>query len=391
MSEFKINIPQESLDLLKKKLELTRLPDELDEAGWDYGVPLSDVKRLIARWRDGYDWRKYEKALNDDLPQFTRDIAVDGHGTLSVHYIHQESKSKGAIPLLFLHGWLGSFIEVKKIFPLLTATKEGQPSFHFVALGLPGYGFSEGTKKKGFGLHKYAEVGHKLMLALGYNEYVTQGGDWGAIINHVGASIYGPKHIKAYHTNMPTASHFGPPPGVNLSYTPEELLQIEKINWYNTKGNGYFIEQSTQPQTLGYSLSDSPVGLLVWVYQFLIIWTDNYPWDDDEVLTWVSIYWFSRCGPAATVRTYYEVVQGGQFGGATESPKTTIPYGVSYFPKEILAAPVTDRNVCFQSRHDKGGHFAAYEVPELLAEDLRKMFTKGGPAYGVVEGKDGYP
>ncbi|KAG7087185.1 hypothetical protein E1B28_013164 [Marasmius oreades] len=394
MSEFKIKVPDDSINFLKKRLELTRLPDEIDGAGWDYGAPLSDIKRLVARWKDGYDWRKHEKALNDELPQFTRDIEVEGHGNLNIHYVHKESKSKGAIPLLFVHGWPGSFIEVKKILPLLTATEEGQPSFHAVALGLPGYGFSEGTKKKGFALKQYAEVGHKLMLALGYNEYVTQGGDWGAIINHVMASIYGPNHVKAYHTNMPFSDRFGPPPGVDISsYTPEDLIGLEKLKWYTTKGNGYFIEQSTQPQTLGYSLSDSPVGLLAWIYQLLVVWSDNYAWDDDEVLTWVSIYWFSRSGPAANIRTYYEVVQGGDLGGVTEAPKTTIPYGASYFPKEILTVPVSwlsDRNVVFQSRHKKGGHFAAYEVPDLLVEDLRKMFGKGGPAYGVVGGKDGY-
>ncbi|KAF9264376.1 alpha/beta-hydrolase [Marasmius fiardii PR-910] len=394
MSEFKINIPDESLEQLRKKLELTRLPDELDEAGWDYGAPLSDIRRLVARWKDGYDWRKHEKSLNDELPQFTRDIDVDGHGTLNIHYVHKESKAKSAIPLLFVHGWPGSFIEVRKILPLLTALEDGQPSFHVVALGLPGYGFSEGTKKKGFALNEYAEVGHKLMLALGYTEYAAQGGDWGAIINHVHASLYGPRYIKAYHSNMAVGAQFEPPPGVDLSsYTPEDLKRHERMKQYTTKGSGYLIEQSTQPQTLGYSLSDSPVGLLAWIYEKLVTASDDYPWNDDEVLTWISIYWFSRSGLAANLRIYYEVIQGGQLLGNAESPKTTIPYGISYFPKERIAVPVswlTDRDVRFQSQHKKGGHFAAYEVPELLVGDLRKMFGKGGPAYGVVGGKDGY-
>ncbi|KAF9264378.1 alpha/beta-hydrolase [Marasmius fiardii PR-910] len=392
MSEFRINIADESLEHLKRKIELTRLPDELDEAGWDYGAPLSDIRRLVARWKDGYDWRKHEKSLNDELPQFTRDIDVDGHGTLNIHYVHKESKAKSAIPLLFVHGWPGSFIEVRKILPLLTALEDGQPSFHVVALGLPGYGFSEGTKKKGFALNEYAEVGHKLMLALGYTEYVAHGGDWGALINHVHASLYGPKYVK--HSNTPFGSQFEQPPGVDpSSYAPEDLARLERTKQFNAKGNGYLIEQSTQPQTIGYSLSDSPVGLLAWIYEKLVAWTDDYAWDDDEVLTWISIYWFSRSGPAASVRTYYEVIQGGHLSGNNEAPKTAIPYGVSYFPKEIMAVPVSwfnDRDVRFQSYHEKGGHFAAYEVPELLAGDLRKMFGKGGPAYGVVGGKDGY-
>ncbi|KAK1225743.1 hypothetical protein PQX77_011304 [Marasmius sp. AFHP31] len=394
---FNISIPDSDIAFLKQKLELTRLPDELDEAGWDYGAPLGDIKRLVARWKDGYDWKKYEKELNDELPQFTRDIEVDGHGVLNVHYVYKKSERKeGGIPLLFVHGWPGSFIEVRKILPLLTApVEDGQPSFDVVALSLPGYGFSEGTKKKGFDLTKYAETGHKLMLALGYDEYVTQGGDWGYLITRTMATLYGHTHIKAWHTNMPYVS---PPPGLDPSqYTPEEAAAVKKNEWYYTKGNGYFIEQSTQPQTIGYSLNDSPVGLLAWVYEKLGSWTDGYGWGDDEVLTWISIYWFSRSGPAASVRTYYEVAQmegGGVDLRRRSNTNGTIPTGASFFAGDITTGPLSwfaaEFNVVFHSRHDRGGHFAAYEVPELLVDDLRRMYGKGGPAYGVVSGKDGY-
>ncbi|KAK1227141.1 hypothetical protein PQX77_009881 [Marasmius sp. AFHP31] len=271
---FNISVPDSEIAFLKQKLELTRLPDELEGAGWDYGAPLGDIKRLVARWKDGYDWKKYEKELNDELPQFTRDIEVDGHGVLSVHYVYKKSERKeGGIPLLFVHGWPGSFIEVRKILPLLTApVEDGQPSFDVVALSLPGYGFSEGTKRKGFDLTKYAETGHKLMLALGYNEY-------------------------------------------------------------------------------------------------------------------------------ASVRTYYEVAQM-EGGGvdlrrrSNDGANGTIPTGASFFAGDITTGPLSwfaaEFNVVFHSRHDRGGHFAAYEVPELLVDDLRRMYGKGGPAYGVVSGKDGY-
>ncbi|KAF9260263.1 alpha/beta-hydrolase [Marasmius fiardii PR-910] len=390
-TRFEINVPEESISLLKQKLELTRLPDELDEAGWDYGVPLSDIRRLVARWKDGYDWRKYEKELNDELPQFTRGIEVEGHGVLNVHYVYKESQAKGAIPLLFVHGWPGSFIEVRKILPLLTDVKEGQPSFHVVALGLPGYGFSEPAKKRGFDITKYAEVGHKLMLALGYNEYVTQGGDWGAIITNAMAAAYENKHLKAFHSNMPI-SRTPPADDDPSKYTPEERAGLERAQWFHRTGSGYYMEQSTQPQTIGYSLSDSPVGLLAWIYEKLVHWTDAYKWQDDEILTWISIYWFSRAGPAASVRIYYERAQ--KEGFAVAPPKTTAPYGASFFPKELTPVPLSwlsaSKNVVFHARHEKGGHFAAYEVPELLVGDLRKMFGKGGPAYGVVSGKDGY-
>ncbi|KAK7040649.1 hypothetical protein VNI00_009554 [Paramarasmius palmivorus] len=375
MSSFKINIPDQAIDLLKKKLELARLPDEIDEAGWDYGVPLSDIRRLVARWKDGYDWQAHEKALNEEMPQFTRDIDVEGHGVLNIHYVYQKSTVENAIPLLFVHGWPGSFIEVRKILPLLVAAEPGQPSFHVVALGMPGYGFSEGTKKKGFGLSKYAEVGHKLMLSLGYSEYVTQGGDWGGLITRVMAATYGSQHIKAWHSNIPMAM---PPANPNpAEYDEDDVRALERARWFQEKGSGYFQEQSTQPQTLGYSLADSPVGLLAWIYEKLVLWTDAYPWNDDE-------------GPAASVRTYYEFAQSGAIAAL---PTPSIPLGYSFFPKEVAQAPkswYTDKNIIFQSRHNHGGHFAAHETPVELVGDLRKMFGKGGPAYGVVPGKDGY-
>ncbi|KAJ8081542.1 hypothetical protein AAF712_011107 [Marasmius tenuissimus] len=394
-SEFKISISDAQLSLLKQKLELTRLPDEIDDAGWDYGAPLGDIKRLVARWKNGYDWRKHERQLNDELPQFTRDIEVDGHGVLNIHYVYKRSEAKGAIPLFFAHGWPGSIIEVRKILPLLTAVEDGKPSFDVVAMSLPGYGFSEGTKKKGFDMPKYAEVGHKLMIALGYNEYVVQGGDWGYFITRTMSTIYGPQnHVKGWHTNCPIVA---PPSDVDPSqYTDEEKAAVKRNEWFTTKGNGYFVEQSTQPQTIGYSLSDSPVGLLAWIYEKLVAWSDAYTWEDDEILTWISIYWFSRSGPAASVRTYYEVaqMQAAMQKAQVQAPKVTVPTGASFFPEEIMQVPLhwvaQEFNIVFHAKHDKGGHFAAYEVPDLLVGDLKKMFGKGGPAYGVVSGKDGY-
>jgi len=172
-----------------------------------------------------------------------------------------------------------------------------------------------------------------------------------------------------------------------------ERAGIERMNGFRKNGCGYLEEQSTQPQTLGYSLADSPVGLLAWIYEKLVLWSDNYPWEDDEVLTWVSIYWFSRTGPAASLRIYYEVraSDGAKYRGPSNSPS---PLGLSFFPRELMVVPRswarTIGNVIFESDHDKGGHFAAHEQPMELTGDLRKMFGKTGPAYGVVGGKDGY-
>ncbi|KAJ3995757.1 Alpha/Beta hydrolase protein [Lentinula boryana] len=393
MSSFKIAISSAALSALKNRLESTRFPDELDDSGWEYGVPLADIKRLVARWRDGFDWRQEEQKLNNELPQYTREIEVDGFGVLDVHYVHKKSESGQGIPLLFSHGWPGSFLESRKIIPLLTKGSGGDPVFDVVAISLPGFGFSEGPKKKGFSLSQYAEVAHKLMLALGYTEYVTQGGDIGFRITAEMARRYGGEHSKAWHTNV----IYSPPPENDdpSSYTASEKEGLARGEEFQRSGSGYLIQQSTKPQTLGYSLADSPVGLLAWIYEKLVAWSDNYPWTDDEVLTWVSIYWFSRAGPAASIRFYYEFAHSGQgFGTRSSQAVPTIPMGCSLFPKELVRIPKSwypsVGNVVFEAEHDSGGHFAAHEEPELLVGDLRKMFGKGGPAFGVVPGRSGY-
>ncbi|KAH9920474.1 Alpha/Beta hydrolase protein [Fomitopsis serialis] len=387
---FTISVPDADLALLHEKLDLTRFPDELDDAAWNYGVPLANVKRLIARWKDGYDWRAAEAGINE-IPQFTRDVEVEGFGTLNVHYVHKKSEVKDAIPLVFVHGWPGHFLEVKKLLPLLTSASPDHPNFHVVAPSLPNFGFSEIVKKQGFTVAQYAETCHKLMLALGYSEYVVQGGDWGSYITRTMAAMYGDQIVKAWHTNY--AAVVSPPsfssfPRLWLQhlltpYTEVERACLKRIQLFMQKGRGYSAEQNTQPQTIGYSLADSPAGLLAWIYEKLVLWSDGYPWDDDEVLTWISIYWFSRAGPAASARIYYEQAK------VREDPNHSVPWcaapgGVSFFPKELIRPPKT------YSEHGNGGHFAAHEKPDELGADLRAMFGKGGPAFGVVAGKAGY-
>ncbi|KAI0259497.1 alpha/beta-hydrolase [Gloeopeniophorella convolvens] len=416
MSEqpFQIAVPDDALALLKRKLDDARFPDEVDEAAWDYGAPLADIKRLVNRWKDGYDWRTHESKFNK-LPMFTRDIDVEGFGTLNVHYVHQKSAVEGAIPLLFVHGWPGSFIEVTKILPLLTAGGPDQPSFHVIAPSLPGYAWSSPALKRGFRGKQYAELFNKLMISLGYKEYVTQGGDWGYYvrlcslfesscthgrdqITRMLAAHHGPQNVKASHTNFPRADEptfwASPVQYIKhniLPYTALERQGLARRQQFIASGRGYYLEHATRPQTIGYNLSDSPVGMLAWIYEKLVAWTDSYPWTDDEILTWISIYWFSRAGPAASVRIYYEI---GGSGESMNLPRATIPYGVSYFPKEIASAPKAfmrgEFNVVFESEHTSGGHFAAFENPQGLVDDLRKMFGKKGPAAGVVPGHSGF-
>ncbi|KAH8983087.1 alpha/beta-hydrolase [Lactarius hatsudake] len=382
---FKVSVPDDALALLNHKLEDTRLPDEVNAAEWAYGAPLADIRRLVNRWKD-YDWRSHERELNA-LPMFTRTIAVEGFGELSVHYVHQRSAAKGAIPLLFVHGCTAAF-----------DVSADHPSFHVVAPSLPGYAWSEAVLEKGFHAKHYAELFNKLMISLGYTEYVTQAGDLGYVLTLTTASLYGPKHVKALHTNMPIGGQptlFGNPiillKCFIMSFTSREREAAAAAQSHLRNGMGYFAEQSTKPQTLGFSLADSPVGLLAWIYEKLVTLTDAYPWTDDEVLTWVSIYWFSRAGPAASIRIYYELAHSDEL---ISFPKTTVPVGLSFFPKEPIRSPKVllraQAKVVFESEHEVGGHFAAYEQPEALVSDLRKMFGKSGPAGSVVLGCTGY-
>jgi pimeloyl-ACP methyl ester carboxylesterase len=270
-----------------------------------------------------------------------------------------------------------------------------------VAPSLPNFGFSDGVRKRGFDLSKYAEVCHKLMLKLGYSEYVTQGGDWGYMITRFMALLY-PESCKANHITMARggAPTFRRNPILALKHTLTPYSERDKkgfarSEWFQQEGSGYNREQSTKPQTIGYALADSPVALLAWIYEKLHDWTDAYPWTDDEILTWISIYQFSTAGPAASVRIYYESTHAQNLHKTRAGeyiPKVLL--GIAHFPKELSIIPHTWAgtmgNVVYQSENSHGGHFAAWEHPEIITRDLNAMFSKGGKAYGAVKGKTGY-
>ena len=230
---------------------------------------------------------------------------------------------------------------------------------------------------------------------------VTQGGDWGCMITRIMGLLY-PQHVKASHINMVRGhapSLFSHPIlAIQHALTPYSKREKDghlRSKWTLEKGAGYRHEQETKPQTLGYALADSPVGLLAWIYEKLHDWTDGYPWTEDEILTWVSIYWFSTAGVAANLRIYYEALKDKDFGRVrTETWIPHVKLGQAYFPKELTVVPTTWGRtmgpVVFESINESGGHFAAWEKPEVIARDLHRMFGKGGGAYGVVKGKVGY-
>lgn len=230
---------------------------------------------------------------------------------------------------------------------------------------------------------------------------VTQGGDWGTVITRIMGLLY-PEYVQASHINM-VRSHaptFSSNPILAAQHTLTPYSQRDKnglarSNWFLKEGSGYRMEQGTKPQTLGYALADSPVGLLAWIYEKLHDWTDNYPWTDDEILTWVSIYLFSTAGPAANLRIYYEALHDTQLG--RERTERYIPHvklGLAHFPRELTVVPKTWARtlgpVVYESVNESGGHFAAWERPEAIVRDLREMFGRKGGAYGCVEGKEGF-
>ncbi|KAI1803099.1 epoxide hydrolase 1 [Daldinia bambusicola] len=385
---FRIAVPDQAIETLKAKLALATFPRETTFSNDNnYGAQLDDIKRLATAWRDTFNWREAEAKLNDALPQFTTRIAVDGHeDDLKVHFVHARSERKDAIPLLFCHGWPGSFIEVIKILPLLTAgAGDDEPAFHVVAPSLPNYGFSQGTSKPGFGISQHAEVCHKLMLRLGYEQYATQGGDWGYMITRAMGALY-PTHVVGSHLNFLVASPptFFSSPLLFLQhaldlYTPSERAGLERTRWFRARGSGYAQLQGTKPHTAGFALADSPVGMLAWIREKLVDWTDAYPWSDDEVLTWVSVYAFSDAGADASVRLYYEAMNRPSDGALCQAWNGKVPVGLSLFPKDLSVVPSSWAKLgpmVFEKRHEDGGHFAAFERPQELVADLRTMFGK---------------
>lgn len=395
---FQISIPDAKIARLKQKLALTDYPTECDDAdSWSRGPPLKDIKRLADRWAHGYDWRKAEQQLNR-LPQYTLKIPIDGFGTFKIHFVHQRSSVKNAIPLCFVHGWPGSFLEVTKILPLLTVGTKDHPAFHVVAPSLINFGFSDECTKPGFNVKHHAETCHKLMQALGYTNYVTQGGDLGYFTTHLMARAY-PNNVKAWHVNLavpeqPTAETH---PDLHAQVAAHTLTAREQADLTQTRQvgknlMGYYRIQETKPALISISHTDSPVGLLSWLYDILHCWSDDPGvWSDDEILTWVSIYAFSPGGIAASVRVYYEA---RHMEDADRKGPVRPPFGIAHFPKELSSFPRlwyrTIGNLVHQRDYDAGGHFAAWEQPERLVEDVRIMFGRGGGAEGVVEGASGY-
>ncbi len=371
ITPFTVEISDAALEDLHRRLRETRWPDQLPDAGWDYGAEMGYIQELARYWADGYDWRAAEAELNQLDHYIT---TIDGQ---NIHFIHQRSPHPDAYPLIISHGWPGSVVEFLDIIGPLTEPDDPADAFHVIAPSLPGYGFSGPTSDRGWDAVRTAKAFAELMGRLGYERYGAQGGDWGSFISqNIGRQD--PEHCEAVHVNFLFANAPTDGPG---ELTEDEQVGLGRANLYFTEGAGYMQIQSTKPQTLAYGLTDSAVGQLAWIAEKFLAWTDNdgtieSAVDRDRLLTNISLYWFTATA-GSSARMYYEVLRPGA-GGITEPLET--PIGVANFPMEIMRAPrrwmEDSYNIVHWSEMDEGGHFAAMEEPEALAQDIREFFRR---------------
>jgi pimeloyl-ACP methyl ester carboxylesterase len=373
---FKIAVPDAVLSDLKNRLARTRFPSEIEGSGWTYGTNLAYLRELVTYWQTKFDWRAQERALNQ-LPQFKTRI-----DDIDVHFVHQKSSHANATPLIFIHGWPGSFWEVTKVIgPLTEPTKHGgtaQDAFHVVALSLPGYGFSSQPRQPGYNNRRIAGIIAQLMARLGYTRYGAQGGDWGGIIIRQLGQV-DPTHLIGLHSNLCIAG--APPAGAPTPpETPPSPEEQKRLAGRGRTANetGYQAIQGTKPQTLGYGLNDSPAGLAAWIVEKFRSWSDSdgnveKRFTKDELLTNITIYWVTETGPSS-IRLYYENRVDPGLQGRVE-----VPFACAQFPGEMFSGATrraieATYNVQQYTEMPRGGHFAAMEEPGLLVDDVRKFF-----------------
>jgi pimeloyl-ACP methyl ester carboxylesterase len=360
IEQFTIHVDDAVLEDLRDRLARTRIPDQIEGTGWEYGIPAPYVRELVGYWRDEYDWRAQEARLNE-FEHFRTNI--DGQ---SMHFVHARCGNSDALPLLLLHGWPGSFVEFLDVIPRLTDT------FHVIVPSLPGYGFSEPTRTRGWDAARIARAYVALMERLGYHRYGAQGGDWGAqVTTRIGA--LDPEHCVAIHLNMP----LGQRPDEAVELTDAEKAELGALHSFRQTESAYSAEQSTKPQTLGVGLNDSPAGLLAWIVEKFRGWSDcdGHPenvFTRDQLITNVMTYWLNETITSST-RLYWEFANS-----ADRTEYVATPTGVARYPKEILRFPRSwverQYNVTRWVEMPRGGHFAAMEQPEFFADDLREFF-----------------
>ena len=365
---FKINVKQEVLDDLTVRIKNTRWTEEPQGSGWGYGTSSAYLKELVNYWQTGYDWRKQEERLNQ-YPQYTTVI-----NDITIHFIHIKGKGNKKKPLLLIHGWPDSFYRFNKIISLLT---DQENSFDLIIPSIPGFGFSSHNAVSS---DVTAEIFNQLMVeVLGYTNYFIAGGDMGSVIAKSMANQF-PTNVKAIHI-----TDVGYPTGMEdwstMSPAEQQFGQLIQ-QWFFTEG-AFNMIQSTKPQSLSYGLNDSPVGLAGWIIEKFNSWSDNdgdieNSFTKDELITNIMIYWVSQT-INSSIRTYAENARATYMGGLKSSQKVNVPTGVSLFPKEAqFPIEWAERmvNLASFTKLEKGGHFAAMEVPYVYAHELTRFFEK---------------
>jgi pimeloyl-ACP methyl ester carboxylesterase len=378
---FRVNFPEEALTDLRRRVAATRLPDRETVDDGSQGVQLAAFSDLMRHWATGYDWRKAEAKLNA-LPQFT--TTIDG---IDIHFIHVRSRHANALPLIMTHGWPGSVFELlKTVAPLTDPTSHGgraEDAFHLVLPSIPGFGFSGKPKGTGWGPERIARAWAELMQRLGYTRYVAQGGDWGAPISSAMAR-QAPAGLLGIHINLPAAVPSelaallatGAPAPQDLS--AKERAAFDQLSTFFKKYRAYAAMMGTRPQTIGYALTDSPAGLAAWMFDYnnaepLRLLTR------DEMLDDVTLYWLTNTA-VSSARIYWETAgQSVILSTAQKTTEISLPVAITVFPDEVYRAPETwarraYKNLSYFNEVDKGGHFAAWEQPELFSREVAAAF-----------------
>ncbi|MFC5872986.1 Pimeloyl-ACP methyl ester carboxylesterase [Chryseobacterium arachidis] len=383
---FHVSVSNEALKDLKHRITMTRWPSKETVTDQSQGVKLDQIQGLVKYWATNYDWHKAEAKLNS-FPQFTTNI--DG---LNIHFIHVRSKHKNAMPLIITHGWPGSVFEmIKAIDPLTNPTKYGgkaEDAFDVVIPSMPGYGFSEKPVQTGWGVEKMGKAWDVLMKRLGYHHYVSQGGDWGAVVADA-MGRQAPEGLLGIHVNMPATVPSKVADILKSGGTaPENLSAKEKaafnsLNKLYTKGGGYAGMMVTRPQTLGYGLTDSPVALAAFFLDKFNEWTDSggnaeKSLTKDEMLDDITLYWLTNTGNSSA-QLYWENNNNNFNVVEQRTQEIRVPVAITVFPGEIYQAPKSWAEKAYPTLNyfnevQKGGHFASWEEPQLFAEELRAAF-----------------
>ena len=370
---FELAIPDDTLAELRSRLAATRWPDRETVDDWSQGVPLDRIRALGEYWARDYDWRRCEARLNACGQYQT---SIDG---LRIHFLHVPSRNPDAVPLILTHGWPGSVVEFLDVIgPLTDPVAHGgdaADAFHVVVPSLPGYGFSDKPKTTGWGVERIAAAWVSLMKRLGYGRFVAQGGDWGAAVT-TAIGMLGTPECAGIHLNMPLIY-----PGADdmAQPTAAEQASVAAMQFYNRRDSGYAKLQHTRPQTLAYALTDSPAGQAAWIYEKFYAWTDNRGEPEsalsrDAMLDNIMLYWLPA-NAASSARLYWESL------AFFKTTPLTLPVGVTVYPREIFRpsrrwAERSFANIIHWNETDKGGHFAAFEQPELFVTELRNCFRK---------------